>query len=75
MFLLAPLIISPLQIQCTVPLGVNKPERGEVVRSPKVKVTYSRKEANASQLDVYRARAAEERSGQTRSFVRVVTAP
>ena len=54
---------------------MNKPERGEVVQSPEVKVTYSRKGVDASQLDVYRARAAEERSEQTRSFVRVVKAP
>ncbi len=54
---------------------MNKPERGGVVLSPEVRVTYSRKGADASQLDVYRARAAEERSEQTRTFVRVVKAP
>jgi len=74
-FLLVPLIVSPLQIQCPVPPGVNKSEIGEVAPSPKVKVIYSRKGADASRLDVYRARDSEERSEQTCSFIRVVKAP
>ena len=72
---------GPIESHCGLPaikgaqLGVSKPERGEVVCSPEVKVTYSRKGADASQYDVYRARAAEDRSEQTCSFARVVKAP
>ena len=55
-------------------MGGGKPESLRVVRAPVVRVEYLRKGAEVSQPDTDKARVADRRSEETRSFVRQVRA-